>query len=91
MMFHKTLEGHPFRKGVNWLKVPGWARLVFFCGDCKLYLRLRWKPTLRVFCHWELRPEKPQTCWFTMEHGQFVPEKDIAECEALRAAQEAGK
>lgn len=42
-LFHRTPEGCAYRKGVNWHKAPGWFRTVFFCGDCRLYFRVRWK------------------------------------------------
>jgi len=41
-MFHVTPEGERYKKGINWWRAPGWVRLVFFCGDCRLYLRFRW-------------------------------------------------
>lgn len=44
-MFHVTPEGEAYKKGVNWWRAPGWVRLVFFCGDCRLYLRFRWSKT----------------------------------------------
>jgi hypothetical protein len=58
-LFHRTPEGCAYRKGVNWHKAPGWFRTVFFCGDCRLYFRVRWKVlnrwAPRVFLRWDLR------------------------------------
>jgi hypothetical protein len=78
-LFHRTEEGQPFKKGMNWLRVPGWARLVFFCGDCKLYLRLRWKGGLRLFCHWDLRKDQEAGREFIWDGVEWVPWSQEAE------------
>ena len=75
-MFHVTPEGEKYKKGVNWWRAPGWGRLVFFCGDCRLYFRFRWRGGLRLFCHWDLRKnEEPPRHWvWTGE--EFIPDPE---------------
>lgn len=83
-MFHVTPEGEKYKKGINWWRAPGWVRLVFFCGDCRLYLRFRWRGGLRVFCHWDLRKNEEPAREFVWNGSEFVPSTPQAEDEAIK-------
>ena len=91
-LFHRTPEGCAYRPGANWFRTKGWFRLVFFCGECRLYFRIRWKIgqqwAPRAFLRWDLRKNEEPTVWGRLdEHGQWVEEKDpgaIQENEELR-------
>jgi len=88
-MFHVTPEGEAYKKGVNWGFAPGWVRLVFFCGDCRLYLRFRWRGGLRVFCHWDLRKDQEKGREFVWNGVEFIPWSQEAEdAEVARLAEE---
>ena len=58
-LFHRTPEGCAYQPGANWYRTKGWFRLVFFCGECRLYFRIRWKIgqrwAPRAFLRWDLR------------------------------------
>ncbi len=83
-MFHVTPEGEKYKKGINWWRAPGWVRLVFFCGDCRLYFRFRWRGGLRVFCHWDLRKNEEPARTFVWTGSEFVPCSDEAEDASVR-------
>ena len=87
-LFHRTPEGCAYQPGANWYRTKGWFRLVFFCGECRLYFRIRWKIgqrwAPRAFLRWDLRKneEGPASYVLGPDGVDMVP----ATAEAERAA-----
>jgi len=93
-IFHRTPEGCAYQPGANWHRTKGWFRLVFFCGKCRLYFRVRWKIGAkwapRVFLRWALRRhEKGQTDYVLGPDGiNMVPRTDETEAAAIYCLEE---
>jgi len=103
-IFHRIKEGDAALKGVNFCKARGWFKLIFFCGDCKLYFRTRWamhhtyrelgvlkhesRFAPRLFLNWSRRPASEHFQWYEEVDGQLVP--SVKDYDLQRAVEKAG-